>query len=224
MRIDIATLFPQMCETVLDESIIGRARRAGIIEINCHNIRDYTDDKHRRVDDTPYGGGKGMVMQAQPVYQCVDYIKSQRRDNPPVLFMSPAGKTLTQKYVCELAESEGFIVVCGHYEGIDQRVIDQIADDEISVGDYVLTGGELPALILADAVGRLCSGVLSDDECYINESFYSGMLEHSHYTRPEVWRGMEVPAVLLSGHHANIEKWRKDDSIRRTTEKRPDLL
>lgn len=226
MRIDIATLFPDMCEGVLGESIIGRARKAGHIEINCHNIRDYTLNKHKNVDDKAYGGGTGMVMQAQPIYDCVMAIKEQLGENarPRLIYMSPQGRTLTQEIVKELAAEENLILLCGHYEGVDQRVLDELQFEEISTGDYVVTGGELPALILADAVSRLQEGVLPNEDAYSIESHYNGLLEHPQYTRPEEWRGRKVPEVLISGHHANIKKWQDEMALKVTEKKRPDLL
>ncbi|MBQ8841587.1 MAG: tRNA (guanosine(37)-N1)-methyltransferase TrmD [Ruminiclostridium sp.] len=226
MRIDIATLFPEMCEAVLGESIIGRARKAGHIEINCHNIRTYTLNKHRNVDDKAYGGGTGMVMQAQPIYDCVMAIKSQLSENakPRLIYMSPQGRTLTQEIVKELAEEENLILLCGHYEGVDQRVLDELEFEEISTGDYVVTGGELPALMLADSVARLQKGVLPNEDAYSIESHYNGLLEHPQYTRPEEWMGRKVPEVLISGHHANIKKWQEEMSRKVTEKKRPDLL
>ncbi len=224
MRIDIATLFPEMCERVLSESIIGRARKKGILEINCHNIRDYTEDKHRRVDDSPYGGGMGMVMQAEPIFRCFSQVTSGFEQKPHVIYMSPKGEVFSQKKAIELSKKENIFIVCGHYEGVDQRLIDEIVDEEISIGDYVLTGGELPALVLTDAVARLCDGVLASPECFEQESHFSGLLEYPHYTRPEVWHGRSVPEVLLSGHHKNIESWRREQSLKITKEKRPDLL
>lgn len=223
MNITIATLFPEMCEAVLGESIIGRARKAGKIDVHCRQIREYTLDKHRRVDDTPYGGGMGMVMQCEPIYNCYKAVCEEMGANPHTIYMSPKGKILDQKRVAELAEMENILIICGHYEGVDQRVIDKIVDEEISIGDYVLTGGELPAMALADAVARMCPGVLSDEVCFKDESIYSGLLEYPHYTRPEVWEDMAVPAVLLTGHHANIEKWRHEQSMEITAERRPDL-
>jgi len=224
MKIEIATLFPEMCEAVLGESIIGRARKAGKIEINCRHIREYTQDKHRRVDDTPYGGGMGMVMQCEPVYNCYKAVCEQLGEKPHTIYMSPKGKILNQEKAEELSKLENIFIICGHYEGIDQRIIDKIVDEEISAGDYVLTGGELPAMILVDSVARMCPGVLSDAECYKDESIYSGLLEYPHYTRPEVWEGETVPPVLLSGHHKNIEAWRHEKSLEITAERRPDLL
>jgi tRNA (guanine37-N1)-methyltransferase len=203
-----------MCETVLNESIIGRARRANHIQISCKNIRDYTENKHRRVDDKPYGGGRGMVMQAQPVYSC--YLSACEEQKPYVIYMSPKGTKLTEEKVKELSEKEYIFIICGHYEGVDQRVIDKIVDEEISIGDYVVTGGELPALILTDAVARLIDGVLPDEEAFINESHWDGYLEHPQYTHPEFWDDRRVPEVLLSGHHKNIEAWKKENSIKIT--------
>ena len=243
MRIDILTLFPEMCERVLSESVIGRARAAGHMDLRCHNIRDYTTDKHNRVDDSPYGGGMGMVMQTQPIYDCFMRVwadgsnrpdgsngpegpdgEAPETDKPHLIYLSPKGKTLTQKRAAELAGCERLVLLCGHYEGVDQRVLDEIVDEEISIGDYVLTGGELPALVLTDAVCRMLPGVLSDDACFEEESHFSGLLEYPHYTRPAEWHDKAVPDVLLSGHHANIEKWRREESLRITLEKRPELL
>lgn len=223
MRIDIATLFPEMCESVLGESIIGRARRSGAIELHCHQIREYTQDKHRRVDDTPYGGGMGMVMQCEPIFNCYNAVCEQIGTKPHTIYMSPKGKILDQQKAVELSKLDNMLIICGHYEGVDQRVLDKIVDEEISIGDYVLTGGELPAMVLVDSVARMCRGVLSDDECFIEESIYSGLLEYPHYTRPEVWEGERVPEVLLSGHHKNIQTWRHEQSLAITSEKRPDL-
>jgi len=223
MRIDIATLFPEMCEAVLGESIIGRARKSGAIDVYCHQIREYTLDKHRRVDDIPYGGGMGMVMQCEPIYNCYKAICDQIGKKPHTIYMSPKGSVLTQKKTIELSKKENILIICGHYEGVDQRIIDKIVDEEISVGDYVLTGGELPAMVLTDAVARMCNGVLSNEECFTEESIYSGLLEYPHYTRPETWEGESVPSVLLSGHHKNINSWRQEKSLELTKERRPDL-
>ena len=224
--IGIATLFPDMCEAFLSESIIGRARTAGAVNITCRNIRDYTLDKHRRVDDKPFGGGTGMVMQAQPIYDCVTAMISELPEGvkPRLIYMSPQGKTLTQQLVKELAAEQSLIILCGHYEGVDKRVLDELDFEEISVGDYVVTGGELPALMLTDAVCRLQDGVLPNEDAYSNDSHYNGLLEHPQYTRPEEWHGRRVPEVLLSGHHANIKKWQDEMSVEVTREKRPDLL
>ncbi|MDD6270323.1 MAG: tRNA (guanosine(37)-N1)-methyltransferase TrmD [Oscillospiraceae bacterium] len=223
MRIDIATLFPDMCEAVLSESIVGRARKAGYITVECHNIRDYTLNKHKRVDDVPYGGGRGMVMQADPIYRCWEAVCEKLEDKPHAIYLSPKGKTLTQQKAVELSEMNSLFLLCGHYEGIDQRVLDTIIDEEISVGDYVLTGGELPALVLTDAIARMCPGVLPESVCFEEESHFSGLLEYPHYTRPEIWHDMAVPPVLLSGHHKNIADWRFAQSLEVTKEKRPDL-
>ena len=224
MRIDILTLFPEMCNSVLSESIIGRARENGFVEINCVNIRDYTLDKHGRVDDAPYGGGTGMIMQTQPIYDCFQALCEKLGKRPKLIYMSPQGKVLDQQKVKELSEEQNIAILCGHYEGVDQRVIDEIVDEEISIGDYVLTGGELPALILADSISRMLPGVLANDDAFQQESHYSHLLEYPQYTRPVEWRGREVPQVLLSGHHANIDKWRRQQSLERTYKRRPDML
>ena len=223
MRIDIATLFPDMCEAVLSESIVGRARKAGYIEAYCHNIRDYTLNKHKRVDDVPYGGGRGMVMQADPIYRCWEAVCAMSEEKPHAIYMSPKGKTLTQQKAVELSKMPRLFLLCGHYEGIDQRILDTIIDEEISIGDYVLTGGEIPALVLTDTIARMCEGVLPESVCFEDESHFSGLLEYPHYTRPEVWHDMAVPPVLLSGHHKNIADWRFAQSLEVTKEKRPDL-
>lgn len=224
MRIDIATLFPEMCETVLGESIVGRARKAGKIEIHCHQIRDYSTDKHRRVDDTPYGGGMGMVMQAEPIYRCFLAVTEGFDEKPHTIYMSPKGTVFTQQRAVELSKMSNLFIICGHYEGVDQRVIDKIVDEEISIGDYVLTGGELPAMAVTDAVARMCDGVLASEECFREESHFSGLLEYPHYTRPEVWEGERVPEVLLTGHHKNIEEYRHSEAVKITQERRPDLF
>lgn len=224
MKIDIMTLFPDMCEAVLSESIIGRARAAGCVEIACHNIRDFAGNKHNKVDDMPYGGGMGMVMAAAPVYDCYMSLYGSDEAKPHLIYMSPKGKTLTQKRVCELSKLDRIVLLCGHYEGVDQRVIDEIVDEEISVGDYVVTGGELPAMIVADAVCRMLPGVLSDDLCFEDESHFSGLLEYPQYTRPAEWNGKAVPEVLLSGNHAEIAKWRRRQSLLITRERRPEMF
>lgn len=223
MRIDIATLFPEMVDSILAESIVGRARKKGAIEINCHQIRDYTLDKHRRVDDIPYGGGMGMVMQAEPIYRCYQAVCEQIGTKPHTIYMTPKGTVFTQSRAVELSEMDNIFMICGHYEGVDQRVLDRIVDEEISIGDYVLTGGELPAAVVTDAVARMCSGVLSSPECYEEESHFSGLLEYPQYTRPEIWDGEAVPPVLLTGHHKNIADWRHEKSLEITKEKRPDM-
>ena len=219
MKFDVLTLFPEMFEP-LNISILGRAREKNLIEINLINIRDFSKDKHKKVDDTPYGGGAGMVMKADVVY---DTYKSIEDANAKVIYMSPQGKKKKKKKVEELAKQEHLIILCGHYEGIDQRVIDKIVDEEISIGDYVLTGGEIPAMVLIDSVSRYNSGVIAE-ESREEESFANGLLEYPQYTRPEVFEGIKVPEILLSGHHANIEKWRKEKALEITKLKRPDLL
>ena len=229
MRIDILTLFPEYVDFILSESIIGRARRAGKLDVRCHNIRDWSEDKHRRVDDTPYGGGRGMLMAAPPIYRAWKAVTEPEdpEKDPGTLrtvYLSPRGTVFNQDKAKELAGYGRLVLICGHYEGVDERLIEEIVDEEISVGDFVLTGGELPACLVADAVGRLCDGVLALPECYENESFEGGLLEYPQYTRPPVWMGRAVPDVLLSGHHANIEKWRREQSERITRERRPELL
>ena len=219
MRFDVLTLFPEMFE-VLNQSVIGRAKEKGLINVKLINIRDFSKDKHKKVDDTPYGGGAGMVMQPDVVY---DAYKSVKDEKAKVIYMSPQGKKLDQKKVEELSKQEHLILLCGHYEGIDQRVLDKIVDEEISIGDYVLTGGEIPAMVLIDAVSRYVEGVLKDDSTK-EESFSQGLLEYPQYTRPEVFEGQQVPEVLLSGHHENIDKWRRKQSLKITLNKRPDLL
>ena len=231
MRFDIMTLFPDLVSTVLGESIIGRAQKSGAISVYTHNIRDYSEDKHRRVDDTPYGGGKGMLMMAPPIYNCYEAILSKQAENsaPPtrrrVIYLSPTGKVLNQTRAAELARDfDNLILLCGHYEGVDRRIVDEIVDEEISIGDFVLTGGEIPACILVDCVARLVDGVLSDAECYEKESISSGLLEYPQYTRPYEFHGVKVPDVLISGHHANIDRWRDEQALEMTKKLRPDLL
>jgi len=223
LKIDIMTLFPDMCRAVFNESIIGRAINNGILSVNAVNIRDYTTDKHGNVDDTIYGGGTGMLMTAQPVFDCYKAL-CKDETKPHVIYLSPQGKVFTQEKARELAKKEHIIFLCGHYEGIDQRVLDKIVDEEISIGDYVLTGGELPALVCIDALARMLDGVLPNEEAYSNDSLYNGLLEEPQYTKPAVWEGVSVPEVLLSGHHANIEKWRKEQQVEVTKRKRPDLF
>ena len=225
MRIDIATLFPEMCEAVLSTSIIGRARKAGFIEMYCHNIRDFSEDKHQRVDAPPYGGGNGMLMQADPIYRCYEHVCEEADSKPFTIYMSPQGAVLNQAMAVDFAENyEHLFIICGHYEGVDERIIEEIVDKEISIGDFVMTGGELGALVLADTVGRLCDGVLSEDVCFEDESHFSGLLEYPQYTRPQVWHGKEVPQVLLSGNHKMISDWRHEQAVLRTMQKRPDML
>lgn len=268
MRFDIMTLFPEMTDGVLRESIIGRAQNAGVIEVLSHNIRDFSEDRHRRVDDTPYGGGMGMLMAAPPIYRCWKSIidsanekseklyevgepdgaeKKENGDKPDMtggvenaeksdgktekpkekiktVYMSPQGRLLTQSVAKEYLEYDRIIILCGHYEGVDRRVIEEIADDEISIGDYVLTGGELPACVFIDCVSRMVDGVLSDPECFENESVAGGMLEYPQYTRPVEFMGKKVPEVLSSGNHEEIRKWRYQAALELTKKNRPDLL
>ncbi len=224
MIIDIMTLFPEMCEAVLSTSIIGRAREKGLVSLNCHQIRDYTKNRQKQVDDSTYGGGEGMIMMAQPIYDCFKAVEGLRGKKPYLIYMTPIGKTLTQNRVKELSKLDCITILCGRYEGVDQRVIDALVDEEISIGDYVVTGGELPALILADAVSRMLPGVLSSDEGITKESHYDSLLEYPQYTKPYEWNNMKVPEVLISGHHANIEKWRREQSLKLTYERRRDLL
>ncbi|MBQ8474952.1 MAG: tRNA (guanosine(37)-N1)-methyltransferase TrmD [Clostridia bacterium] len=226
MRIDIMTLFPGQVEAVLSESIIGRAREAGLLDIRSHNIRDYSEDRHRRVDDTPCGGGMGMLMAAPPIMNCFDAITADCDTDamPKVLYMSPRGKTFTQDYAKELAGEKHIVILCGHYEGVDQRAIDLLNAEEVSIGDYVLTGGELAACIITDSVGRLIPGVLPEAEAHEIESFEDDLLEFPQYTRPIEYRGLKVPEILLSGHHANIDKWRREQAEALTEERRPDLF
>lgn len=220
MKFDVLTLFPEMFET-LKESIIGKALERKIIEINTINIRDFSKNKHKKVDDTPYGGGAGMVMMPDVVYD--SYMSIPYKENAKVIYLSPKGKVLNQQKVEELSKQEHLILLCGHYEGIDQRVLDKIVDEEISIGDYVLTGGEIPAMVLIDSVSRYVEGVLKEDSIK-EESFSNGLLEYPQYTRPEIFEGEKVPEILLSGHHENINKWRKQKSLEITKQKRPDLL
>ncbi|MFI5358432.1 MAG: tRNA (guanosine(37)-N1)-methyltransferase TrmD [Halanaerobiales bacterium] len=223
MFFDILTLFPEMFTGPFDESIIKRAREKGIIEINLINIRDYTTDKHKTADDAPYGGGAGMVMKVEPIYRAWQDLQKERGD-VPVIMMSPQGRRLDQEIVKELSQEEGLILLCGHYEGIDERVRELIVTDEISIGDYVLTGGELAAMVLVDAVARMLPGVLGDEDSKIEDSFYNGLLDYPDYTRPREFMGLKVPEVLLSGNHGEIEKWRRREALKRTYLRRPDLL
>ena len=224
MIIDIITLFDGMCETVLSESIIGRARRRGDIEIECVNLREFGEGRHRQVDDRPYGGGYGMLMKAEPIFRCYEHQVHKRGMTPYVIYLSPRGRTLHHGVVKELAEKEYLLLLCGHYEGVDERALELIGADYLSIGDYVLTGGELPAMVMIDCISRLVPGVLNNDISAEIESFSDNLLEYPQYTRPEEFRGLKVPEVLLSGHHKNIETWRRQQSIRRTLERRPDLL
>jgi len=226
MRFEVLTLFPELVSGVLSESIIGRAQTAGIISVRCHNIRDFSTDKHRKTDDTPYGGGVGMVMTCQPIYDCY---KNAIKDIPEgtktrVIYMSPKGRIFSHEVARELAEYDNLVFLCGHYEGVDQRVLDEIVDEEISIGDYVVTGGEIPACIVIDAVSRLKEGVLASSECYEGESVASGILEYPQYTKPREFMGREVPEILLSGDHKKIDRWRLEESVKITRERRPDML
>ena len=224
MKFDVLTLFPETFNIVMRESIIGRAQENGFIEVNAINIRDYSKNKHRKVDDYPFGGGNGMVMTCQPVIDAYkDITKDLETKKPRVIYMSPQGRVLTQQIARELSKEEHLILLCGHYEGIDERIIEEIVDEEISIGDYVLTGGELPAMVLIDCVSRLIPGVLASEGSYSEESHFNGLLEYPQYTRPAEYNGRKVPDILLSGHHANIEKWRVQQSLERTKRKRPDL-
>lgn len=220
------TLFPDMVRAVLSESIIGRAERADIIKIGCHNIRDYSKDKHRKTDDTPYGGGLGMLMTCQPIYDCYMHVTSKipAENKKRVIYMSPKGRLFSHEVAKELSEYDNLIFLCGHYEGVDQRVLDEIIDEEISIGDYVVTGGEIPACIVIDAVSRLVDGVLASSECYEGESVASGILEYPQYTKPRSFRGVDVPEVLLSGDHSKIDRFRLEEAVRITRERRPDML
>ena len=220
------TLFPDMVRGVLSESIIGRAQNGGLIEIGYHNIRDFSTDKHRKTDDTPYGGGVGMVMTCQPIYDCYESVISAIPENNKkrVIYMSPKGRMFSHQVAEELSHYDNLIFLCGHYEGVDQRILDLIVDEEISIGDYVVTGGEIPACIVIDAVSRLLDGVLASSECYEGESVASGILEYPQYTKPREFRGREVPEILLSGDHAKIDRWRLEEAVKITRERRPEML
>lgn len=225
MRIDILTLFDGAVESMLGQSIIGRAQERGLITIRCHQIRQYTTNKQMQVDDYPYGGGMGMVMQADPLYNCWKQVCDEAGQRVHTMYMSPQGTVFNQTHARRLRDNYNhLILVCGHYEGIDERFIEECVDEEISIGDFVLTGGEIPAMAVADAVCRLVPGVLSSEECFTDESHWQGLLEYPQYSRPEVWHERRVPEILLSGHHANIKKWRRKQSLLRTLERRPDLF
>lgn len=224
MQFYIMTLFPEMVMNGLNTSIIGRAVAKGLLSIEAINIRDYAFNKHNSVDDYPYGGGAGMLMQAEPVYQCYRAVEEKVGKKPRVVYLSPQGKTFNQTMAEEFAKEEELVFLCGHYEGIDERVLEEIVTDYVSIGDYVLTGGELPSMIMVDAISRLIPGVLHNNASAEFESFQDNLLEYPHYSRPETWHDKKVPPVLLSGHHVNIEKWRREQSVIRTAKNRPDLL
>lgn len=224
MNFHVLTLFPDMIRDGFQTSITGRAMEKGLLSMEAINIRDFSVNKHNRVDDYPYGGGAGMVMQAEPVYLAWESVVSRLERRPRVLYMSPQGKVFNQRMAEELAREEELIFLCGHYEGIDERVLEEIVTDEVSIGDYVLTGGELPALVIMDAISRLLDGVLHNEESAEFDSFHDNLLEYPQYSRPEEWRGKKVPPILLSGHHVNVEKWRREQSLLRTRQRRPDLL
>lgn len=224
MKYYVLTLFPDMIRNGFQTSITGRAVEKGLLSLDTVNIRDFSVNRHNRVDDYPYGGGAGMVMQAEPVYLACRSVTEKLQKKPRVLYMSPQGRVFDQQMAGELAKEEELIFLCGHYEGIDERVLEEIVTDEVSIGDYVLTGGELPALVIMDAVSRLLDGVLHNDESAEFDSFHDNLLEYPQYSRPEQWRGKQVPPILLSGHHANVERWRREQSLLRTKERRPDLL
>ncbi len=224
MNFYVLTLFPEMIEQSMSHSIIGRALKNDIIKLNCVNIRDFSKDKHRHVDDYPYGGGVGMVMQAQPIYDAWQSVVKDISKKPRVIYMTPQGKVFNQKMAVELSKEEDIIFLCGHYEGVDERIIEEIVTDEVSIGDFVLTGGELAAMVIIDAVSRLKSGVLGKDESFVDESHSNYLLEYPQYTKPPVFMERKVPDILLSGHHANINKWKREQSLIRTYLKRPDLL
>lgn len=224
MNFHVLTLFPDMIRDGFQTSITGRAVEKGLLSLDSVNIRDFSVNKHNRVDDYPYGGGAGMVMQAEPVYLAYQSVAEKLPKKPKVLYMSPQGKVFNQRMAEELAQEEEIVFLCGHYEGIDERVLEEIVDEEVSIGDYVLTGGELPALVIMDAVSRLVGGVLHNEDSAEFDSFHDNLLEYPQYSRPEVWRDKAVPPILMSGHHANVEKWRREQSLIRTLERRPDLL
>ena len=223
MRIDILTLFPEMCEAVMGESIIGRARKKGAVEMNFHQIRDFAVNKHNQVDDTPYGGGEGMLMMPQPIYDCFQKVCAETKEKPHLIYMSPVGKTLTQERVKELSKMHNIAILCGRYEGVDQRVIDLFIDEELSIGDFVLTGGEIPAMAVVDAVARYVDGVIKG-ESLLQESFSNGLLEYPQYTRPQEFMGLKVPEVLTSGNHGEVDKWRAEKALEITKKNRPDIL
>ncbi len=224
MRIDIITLFPSMFRGPFDESIIKRARKKGILEINLHNLRDFTGDRHRTVDDVPYGGGAGMVMKPEPLFRAVEKVKEEKRSSWKVILLSPQGQPFAQEKAKELAEEEGLIFICGHYEGVDERVREHLIDEELSLGDFVLTGGELAAMVMVDAITRMLPEVLGCKDSIREDSFYQTLLDYPHYTRPAEFRGWKVPGVLISGNHQKVREWRKKKKLENTFKKRPDLL
>ena len=224
MRVDVITIFPAMVEAALAEGVVGRARTRGVLDIRVRDLRDHTDDRHRTVDDVPYGGGPGMVMKPEPLFRAVEAALADQTTPTPVVLMSPQGQPLTNDLAMRLSRLERLVVICGRYEGVDERVSEALVTDEISIGDYVLSGGELPALVLIDALARFVPGVVGDAASVVTESFTDGLLDHPHYTRPAVFRGLAVPDVLVSGNHAEIERWRAEARVRRTRERRPDLL
>ena len=224
MNFHVLTLFPDMIIDGLNTSITGRAIKNGCLSVEAVNIRDYANNKHMKVDDYPYGGGAGLVMQAAPVCAAYDSLVQKIGKKPRVVYMTPQGYTFNQKMAQDFAKEDDLVILCGHYEGIDERALERIVTDYVSIGDYVLTGGELPAMVMCDAIARMCPGVLASDECFTEESHFDGLLEYPHYTRPEVWEGMEVPPVLLTGHHKNIAAWRHEQALKITAERRPDML
>ena len=224
MHYHVLTLFPEMIEQGLNTSILGKALDKDLITLEAINIRDYTTNKHHKVDDYPYGGGAGMVMQAQPIYDAYKSIEERIECKPRVIYLTPQGKVFNQEMAREFAKEEHLVFLCGHYEGVDERVLEEIVTDEVSIGDYVLTGGELPAMVMIDAISRMVPEVLNNEDSAQFDSFHDNLLEYPQYSRPEIWNGKQVPPILLSGHHANVEKWRREQSIMRTLERRPDLL
>ena len=224
MRVDVITIFPAMVEAALAEGVVGRARTRGVLDIRVRDLRDHTDDRHRTVDDVPYGGGPGMVMKPEPLFRAVEAAVADQTTPTPIVLMSPQGQPLTNDLAMRLSRLERLVVICGRYEGVDERVSEALVTDEISIGDYVLSGGELPALVLIDALARFVPGVVGDAASVVTESFADGLLDHPHYTRPAVFRGLAVPDVLVSGNHAEIERWRARERVRRTEKRRPDLL
>ena len=224
MRIDIVTIFPAMVRAGLQEGILGRAVGNGLIDLQVHDLRDFTTDRHKVVDDTPFGGGPGMVLKAEPIFRAVEHVRDTRGTPDAVLLPSPQGRRFTQAVAEEYSRRAHLVLLCGRYEGVDERVSTALVTEEVSIGDFVLSGGELPALVIVDAVARLVPGVVGDAESVVRDSFTRGLLDHPHYTRPASLRGLDVPAVLLSGHHGEIERWRRQQALRRTYERRPDLL